>query len=141
MKPLYSVKFFPGNKKIQIVEGTSLIFAALKAGITINTPCGGKGTCGKCRVIISPPPSPTPQEKKIFTREELKKGWRLSCQHSVHSNLNVEIPLSSRYFPQVILTEIQKGKISLTPSRITSLKFFSPSFCRAYSIRDITSSP
>jgi len=127
MKPLYSVKFFPGNKKIQIVEGTSLIFAALKAGITINTPCGGKGTCGKCRVIISPPPSPTPQEKKIFTREELKKGWRLSCQHSVHSNLNVEIPLSSRYFPQVILTEIQKGKISLSPS-VKRLSLSFPSF-------------
>ncbi|NOZ63682.1 MAG: 2Fe-2S iron-sulfur cluster binding domain-containing protein [Caldiserica bacterium] len=115
MKSFYTVKFLPENKEIRVVEGTSLLFAAIKAGITINTPCGGKGICGKCRALVTPAPLPTPQEKKILSEEEIGKGWRLSCQHQVNANLNVEIPSSSRYFRQAILTKIQGGKISLSP--------------------------
>ncbi|NOZ63674.1 MAG: 2Fe-2S iron-sulfur cluster binding domain-containing protein, partial [Caldiserica bacterium] len=71
MKSFYTVKFLPENKEIRVVEGSSLLFAAIKAGITINTPCGGKGICGKCRVVVSPAPAPTPQEDKILSKEEI----------------------------------------------------------------------
>ena len=115
MKSFYTIKFLPENKEIQVLEGASLLFAAIKAGITINTPCGGKGICGKCRVVILPAPPPTPQEKRILSEKEIEKGWRLSCQHQVTCNLKVEIPSSSRYFRQVILTKMHGGKVSLSP--------------------------
>ena len=47
-------------------------------------PCGGKGTCGKCRVTVrSGAPAPTPEEKKLLTQRELAEGVRLACRARV----------------------------------------------------------
>lgn len=45
--------FFPQNHtQIQVSSGTVLIDAIRNAGIEIDAPCGGRGTCGKCTVTI-----------------------------------------------------------------------------------------
>lgn len=55
------------------------------------TPCGGKGTCGKCRVfIISGEVSPkTENELKISS---LAEGERLACQTYFKGKIEIEIP-------------------------------------------------
>ena len=52
--------------------------------ITLDAPCGGKGTCGKCRIkILKGDISPlTPEEKKLLDENEISKGIRLACQAS-----------------------------------------------------------
>ncbi|MCI8408295.1 MAG: DUF4445 domain-containing protein [Lachnospiraceae bacterium] len=62
-------------------EGESVLISARKAGVFCENICGGKGTCGKCRVKVeigefNPV---TTEEKKILTLEELKAGYRLAC--------------------------------------------------------------
>ncbi len=115
MNPRTRIKILPEEKEIFISVGSSLIEASLEAGIPINTPCGGKGTCGKCKVRITPPPPPTPQEKKILSSSQIKKGWRLACQHQVTETVTVEIPPSSRFYQQVILTRLKEGRFHLSP--------------------------
>ncbi|MFW6054923.1 MAG: 2Fe-2S iron-sulfur cluster-binding protein, partial [Thermodesulfobacteriota bacterium] len=44
------IRFLPHEREIEVEEGTSLIRAALEAGVHINASCGGTGVCGKCRV-------------------------------------------------------------------------------------------
>ena len=48
----YTIQFLPGGQTITVAEGTNLLEAARSAGLTPNAPCGGKGTCGKCKVRL-----------------------------------------------------------------------------------------
>ena len=44
--------FLPGNVSISVPSGTTLLQAMIAAGLSPDAPCGGKGTCGKCRVLV-----------------------------------------------------------------------------------------
>lgn len=46
------IEFRPSGRNVYVLPGTLLIEAAGLAGIVLQTPCGGQGTCGKCRVLI-----------------------------------------------------------------------------------------
>ena len=48
-----SIKFHPSRKTAQVVPRTPLLDAARQAGVEIESPCGGKGTCGKCIVRVA----------------------------------------------------------------------------------------
>lgn len=55
--------------------------------------CGGKGTCGKCKVKAIGPLSPlTAQEKGHLSAEEIAAGYRLACQARVQGPTVVEVP-------------------------------------------------
>ncbi len=47
----YTVTFMPQGKKVTVPEGTTLLQAQIASGLSPDAPCGGKGTCGKCRVL------------------------------------------------------------------------------------------
>jgi len=47
-------------------------------GININVPCGGKGICGKCKILINKGiTTATPIEEELLSGEEIKKGFRI----------------------------------------------------------------
>jgi len=80
-------------------KNQKIIEAAEQAGIQIESICGGRGLCGKCRIkIISRKEdlSPTPQEKKILTNEEIRNGYRLACMVKPTLDVAVYIPSRSR---------------------------------------------
>jgi len=90
--------------------------AAKRAGIPINSPCGGKGTCGNCRVAVSKgTPVPTEGEKAHFTHDELAMGVRLACQAEINGPMRVVIPPETRSFDQKILEEGQLRDVPLAP--------------------------
>ena len=41
------------NKKLSVAEGTKLLDALKENGIYPDAPCGGKGTCGKCTMLVN----------------------------------------------------------------------------------------
>lgn len=47
------VTFLPDQITINVEPGTTLLQAQIAAGIRSDAPCGGRGTCGKCRVEIN----------------------------------------------------------------------------------------
>lgn len=64
---------------ISLMDGT-LLEALQKQIEGIQSPCGGRGACGKCRVQVMEGQLPvTAQDEKIFSTEELAAGWRLAC--------------------------------------------------------------
>jgi uncharacterized 2Fe-2S/4Fe-4S cluster protein (DUF4445 family) len=90
------VVFLPQGRVVYVLAGTKITEAAALAGIIIDTPCGGEGTCGKCRVkIISPICKLTQADKKIFSTEELKQNWRLACQNTIAEDMIIEVPKES----------------------------------------------
>ena len=46
------VTFLPADRTVYVLAGTRLIEAAAEAGIILDSPCGGEGICGKCRVRL-----------------------------------------------------------------------------------------
>jgi uncharacterized 2Fe-2S/4Fe-4S cluster protein (DUF4445 family) len=64
-------------------EDQTILEAAQGLGIELRTDCGGKGQCGKCRILVHPKSCLSPvshQERKHFTPEQLAEGYRLACQ-------------------------------------------------------------
>ena len=53
MPQKYKLTFRPENTSIEVPENTTLMEALKEAGIFLDAPCGGRGTCGKCLVKIS----------------------------------------------------------------------------------------
>lgn len=47
------VTFMPQGVKVEVEPGTSLLAAQIQAGLHPDAPCGGKGTCGKCRAHLA----------------------------------------------------------------------------------------
>ena len=90
----YSVKFLPHNTSAQVDDNTSLIRAAMDAGVHINASCGGSGVCGKCRVLIEQG-SVKAGISEHLSLEDQEKGYRLACLSEVICDLVVRIPIES----------------------------------------------
>ena len=87
----YKIKFLRQNLVAQVPEGTTVFNAANWAGLPIDGACGGRGTCGKCRIkIIHGANTKTESDCRFFSSEEIAEGWRLSCQSMVHADTVVD---------------------------------------------------
>jgi len=87
------------GKTVEIDRGRSLLDAIRYAGIKVTSPCGGKGTCGKCLVRLSKKANVedlTVAEKKLLDKEDVEQGYRLACQTFPERDIDVEIPEESR---------------------------------------------
>lgn len=117
MKP-QSIKalFQPEGRAVHVLPGTSVAEAAARAGIVLEMPCGGTGTCGKCRVQMQPTPPPTEAERKHLTERQLADGWRLACQRKIESEVTVAAPSVARYFDHKILLNGQGRPVTLHPT-------------------------
>jgi uncharacterized 2Fe-2S/4Fe-4S cluster protein (DUF4445 family) len=112
---MIKITFLPDKKNIKVNKGTIIKDALEKAGIKINTPCGGEGTCGKCKVFIKKGiPSANLIEKNFLTEEEIKKGYRLACQAKLVQDAIIKIPSEIRLDFKIVLSSNAKGEIHPT---------------------------
>ena len=47
-----NILFAPDETSIEVPRGTTVLAAARKAGVFINSLCGGDGVCGRCRINV-----------------------------------------------------------------------------------------
>ena len=73
------VIFAPGDISVSVPRGTTLLEAAEKADIYINASCNGKGSCGKCRLILEKGEVESNPTALLSDREK-EKGYHLACQ-------------------------------------------------------------
>jgi uncharacterized 2Fe-2S/4Fe-4S cluster protein (DUF4445 family) len=85
------VIFKPGEKKTSVVPGTNLLEAAQKADLYINASCNGKGSCGKCRLIIESGNVKT-LKTSLLSANEIENGYVLACQANIYEDIVVKIP-------------------------------------------------
>ena len=50
----FRITFQPSGRSVFVLLETKIIEAAGRAGMNINMPCGGQGTCGKYRIPAPP---------------------------------------------------------------------------------------
>ncbi|MCE7989983.1 MAG: DUF4445 domain-containing protein [Caldilinea sp. CFX5] len=88
-----TIEFRPQNKVTRVPPGMTLFNAANWIGLPIDSTCGAKGTCGKCKVrILSGSNGISPADRKVFSAEELHAGWRLSCRAEAQADVVCEVP-------------------------------------------------
>lgn len=103
---MLKVTFLPDEKEIEVEAGSTLIEAAEKAGVYINSLCGGNGVCGRCRVQVTDGKIRVDKYSISFlSKEEIKEGYVLACQTKVNEALEVVIPPESRLEQEQILME------------------------------------
>jgi uncharacterized 2Fe-2S/4Fe-4S cluster protein (DUF4445 family) len=82
------------TEQVELAAGNSLL-EDIRNSIpgVIDAPCGGRGTCGKCKLIItSGDAGPvSTEEKRLLTHEELQGGMRLACKCYPLSDITADI--------------------------------------------------
>ncbi len=109
----------PPGKTVYVLPGTRLVEAVAAAGVTLDLPCGGEGTCGKCRVrILSGAGPASPVEAQQLSNEEIGRGLRLACQTVVRDPLHVEIPPSSRLAEayKILADTLAREQVAIDPA-------------------------
>jgi uncharacterized 2Fe-2S/4Fe-4S cluster protein (DUF4445 family) len=92
----HKVTFLPDNITIEMEHDGSLFKAAKAAGVYVLSSCGGKGNCGKCKLVVKQGTAEPGKSRSYLTAEEAERGYVLACHSRIQSDLIVEIPQESR---------------------------------------------
>ena len=88
----------PINREIIAKKGDILLHKLQDEGVHIEALCGGKGICGKCKVILDKGDvkkrSKIPD--KLLSNKELEDGYYLACMVKLIEDCEFTIPLESR---------------------------------------------
>jgi uncharacterized 2Fe-2S/4Fe-4S cluster protein (DUF4445 family) len=92
----HKVTFIPDNVSVDIDDSANLFKAVKAAGLYVLSSCGGKGNCGKCKVVIKEGNADSGKSRSFLTVEEVDRRYALACLTRIKSDLTVEIPPESR---------------------------------------------
>lgn len=101
--------------KILAERGVNLLELLIENGYSIDSPCGGKGICGKCKIRV------------LADKDKYGKKYQLACHTTVEEDLVVEIPERKKDGVQIMTSgqltistnsSIKKSYIELTPPSI-----------------------
>ncbi|MFX0078868.1 MAG: ASKHA domain-containing protein [Candidatus Hermodarchaeota archaeon] len=113
------VIFEPEGRKVITVLGASIFDTASNVGVDIRSECGGKGTCGKCRVIIRERKAVTEiteVERNHLSQSEIDSGYRLACCTQLKRNITILVPQESRVGERKIQVTGLEKLVQLSPS-------------------------
>ena len=81
-----------GKDTVSVGQGASLLSTLSQAGIFLPSACGGKGSCGQCKLQVPEGGGEIlDSEKGHFTRKQIKDHWRLGCQCKVKSDMSIRV--------------------------------------------------
>ena len=81
------------DRQVTVQGGKSLLSSLVDEKIFIPSACGGRGTCGLCKVKVLEGAGPLlPTEEPFLEKSERESNVRLSCQVKVRNDLKIEVP-------------------------------------------------
>lgn len=93
-------------RTLRVSPGAKLLEALKDKEIFLSSACGGKGTCGQCRVtVIGGGGDILPTERSLISNRRAGEGERLACQVSVKQDLEIELP------PQILSVRQWRGEV------------------------------
>ncbi len=135
--PRHRVIFQPMGARADVEEGVTLRAAARSVGVAIDSICGERATCGKCKVVVqrgdftrdnilsklehlSPPDAGEQaywqrRRKGLQAQGEDPDAFRLSCQARVCGDVVVRVPESSQAVQQVVRKAARVRAVDVRP--------------------------
>ena len=125
------IVFTPSGRRGTFPHGTRLLDAARSIGVDVDSVCGGRGLCGRCRIVcmegdfakhaIRSRPTHLSalnetEEKYSERRRKLANNHRLSCQAEIRGDLVVDVPPESQMHRQVVRKDAEHREIKLDPA-------------------------
>ena len=120
------VFFSPSGKRGRFAAGTTVLQAARELGVDIDSICGGRGLCGRCRVI--PVEGRFARENIVsrgahlgpVTEEERERlgpatPGRLACRAPLTGDVRIDVPAASQVHQQVVRKDCEDHDIVLDP--------------------------
>ncbi len=125
----HKVIFQPSGVSGEINDGATLLDAARQLGAGLESICGGKGVCGKCKVRVeegnfesdgidskmSHLSGLTDAEKKFICPSD-GPGTRLACLCRVHGDVKIFVPEASRAGKQVVRKGAREVSVDVQPA-------------------------
>ena len=94
-------------------QGQSLLTTLAENGVHLPSACGGKGSCGQCKVqVVEGGGQILDVEKGHFTRRQILDHWRLGCQCKVKGDLKIKVPESVLGVKEWECTVISNNNVS-----------------------------
>ncbi|MFQ5815647.1 MAG: ASKHA domain-containing protein [Candidatus Hydrothermarchaeaceae archaeon] len=129
MPPKHIVIFQPSGRRGEIEEGKTLRDAAQELGVEIESICGGKQTCGKCKVQIqegffekyginSKMDNLTEiieAERKKLKAREIASNHRLACAAHINGPVAIFVPEESRGGGQIVRKGAREIRVKIAP--------------------------
>ncbi len=129
MSGKWKVNFQPSGRRGEVEAGKTLLDAAQRLGVDLESVCGGKGTCGKCKVRVeegyfekdamesrmSHLSGLSDMERK-FIKPEDGPQMRLACAAEVHGDVKLFVPEKSRAGKQIVRKAARDIRVTLDPA-------------------------
>jgi uncharacterized 2Fe-2S/4Fe-4S cluster protein (DUF4445 family) len=123
------VVFTPSGRRGRFEPGTTVLDAARRLGVDIDSVCGGRGICGRCQVEVSEGEfakhgitsaaahlSPVSDVERAYAADRgLAAGRRLGCTACVEGELVIDVPPESQVHRQVVRKEADAHPIEVRP--------------------------
>jgi uncharacterized 2Fe-2S/4Fe-4S cluster protein (DUF4445 family) len=124
------VVFTPSGKRERLPEGASVLEAARRLGVDLDSVCGGRGICGRCQIevasgrfakhgVTSLPDHVSPwspvEQRYVEKRGALAPGRRLGCQTKICGDLVIAVPPDSQVHRQVVRKRAEAHPIEIDP--------------------------
>ncbi len=101
-----------GKRDLEVQGGTNMLITLSQEGIYIPSACGGRGSCGECKLkVVSDIGEILPTELPYLSAEQTKENVRLACQNKVRGDIKIEIPdalFNCKRYEQAKVTEMKK---------------------------------
>ena len=114
MRKELKVVFKPDNRTVKVEPATTVLDAATSSDIYIDSICGGRGKCGKCKVLIEGTVQTV--DTDLLTATEKAGGYFLACLARVAGNLKVTVPKESRVEShQILMKSVIAPSLTIDP--------------------------
>ncbi len=101
------------DTNVEANSGKALLSTMADNDIFLPSACGGKGSCGQCKVqVLSGGGEILPTETVHFSRKEVKNNWRLACQVKVKEDMEIAVPASVLDIKEYECTVVSNKNVS-----------------------------
>ncbi len=81
-----------GEREFTVTSGRRLLDVLAQSGLLLPAACGGRGTCGQCKVeVLSGAGAVLPTEAALLDKAEIAAHKRLACQVVVNRDLEIGV--------------------------------------------------
>jgi uncharacterized 2Fe-2S/4Fe-4S cluster protein (DUF4445 family) len=123
------VVFTPTGRRGKVPRGTSVLEAARKLGVDLDSVCGGRAICGRCQIGFTPGEFPKHQitaraeslseagkaELRYADKRKMKPGRRLGCSAALLADAVIDVPPESQVHRQIIRKRAEARDIQVRP--------------------------